>query len=633
MFRLLRYFAFSSLILIVIAALALAVFSRHILDQTLIEQGQGQNLAVGLTIDSQLQEHTGLLNLAASEQRTNIALWFDHDLLIRSERSVSGLALFDTAGTRLYRSELFEIADRLIPQQLQALARGQALSELKPSEVSGAVSQQVVTLIPLDEKGWVGDFTLAVSSDVTPLFNRIERNRYLLGTASGLVMLLLYGLLYFVVRYADGELAKQHAKLQQLLAEQKQIKQGLEQRVVERTQGLNSEIDERRQIEQSLREKEAYLQAVMANIFNGIICIDKRGLILSFNPTAERMFGYRQDQVTGNNVSLLMPADHASKHDSYIDNYLTTGRAGIIGSLRALSGVRKDGTEFPIELAITETRVADEPIFIGTIRDISDQVEAEKAFFEARQKYYHQEKMAAIGFLSAGLVHEIGNPISAISGLLDGICDPGTEELPCNAKANVQLRMVQEQVDRIINITRDVSEFAMPQAQGPELQDLNNLIGRTSRLMRHDRRFTEVELKLTLDNQIPAIYAVGDHLIQVLMNLLVNAVDAISECPDRAGLIELNSGVEAERVWFEVFDNGCGMNQEVLSRASDAFYTTKKVGQGSGLGLSLSQSLVNEQGGTMTISSQINRGTRVRVTLPAQPTTENNELFNTGSVS
>ncbi len=625
MFRLLRYFALSSLLFVSIAAVLLAVFSQYVLNQTLLEHGKEENQAIAAVLGSQFEQQArSLLEIQDSQQQRLMSQWIEQRLNEQFRgSSVDSIKLYDHRGRGLFQSASIELPPPLPSFQQQALLSGQIISDLLPVELDGQLSQLVVTLIPLTLQGQNIDAVVAIASDVTALYQRSMSNRIMLGAASALVMLMLYVVLYIIVRYADRELKNQHQQLQQSYAEQNQIKLKLEQRAIERTQLLNKEIAERRQIEQSLREHESYLQAVMANIFNGIICIDMRGIILSFNPTAEKMFGYSHNQVVGQNVSMLMPANHAVRHDGYINNYLDTGKAAIIGSLRELKALRSDGSTFPMELAITETQVAGESIFVGTIRDISEYKKSERALLDARQKYYHQEKMAAIGFLSAGLVHEIGNPVSAISGLLDGLCNPDNDGLGCSKLANSQLRLAQEQVERIIKITRDVSEFATPQTHESELQDLNNLIGRTSRLMRHDRRFTDVEVRLELDNQIPAIFGVSDHLVQVLMNLLVNAVDAVTERGISQGVILVRSGSEADsdRVWFEVCDNGCGMNPQVLEQANEAFFTTKSVGKGTGLGLSLCESLLVEQGGTMTIESEVGVGTQVRVSLPTQPTT------------
>ncbi len=369
----------------------------------------------------------------------------------------------------------------------------------------------------------------------------------------------------------------------------------------------------------SLTEQKRYVDAVMENVFNGIICIDSLGIIESFNSTAEKMFGYRAADVLGQNVKMLMPQQHREAHDGYLQRYLKTGERRIIGNLRQLEGQRKDGSRFPMELAVTETQVGEHPFFIGTIRDISDQKRAERELNAARQKYFHQEKMAAIGNLAAGIVHEIGNPIAAIAGLLNGICEASLRNdiEPVALQDNLQL--VMEQVERIVHITRDVSEFANPQGEELQLVDTNNLIGRTCRLMRHDHRFQGIDVVMDLDAQIPAVFGVGDHVIQIVMNLLSNAADAVGEVPERDAVITLRSRRSGRFVSIEVNDNGCGMAPDTLRHATEAFYTTKPVGKGTGLGLSLCHALVTAGGGDMQIHSQQGIGTAVHVLLPINP--------------
>lgn len=369
----------------------------------------------------------------------------------------------------------------------------------------------------------------------------------------------------------------------------------------------------------SLTEQKRYVDAVMENVFNGIICIDRLGIIESFNGTAEKMFGYSAAEVIGQNVKILMPQRHRDAHDGYLSRYLKTGERRIIGNLRQLEGQRKDGSRFPMELAVTETLVGEHPIFIGTIRDISDQKRAERELNAARQKYFHQEKMAAIGNLAAGIVHEIGNPIAAISGLLNGLCESSQNNRIEPVELQDNLQLVMEQVERIVHITRDVSEFANPQGQELQLVDTNNLIGRTCRLMRHDNRFQRIDVVLDLDEQIPAVYGVGDHVIQILMNLLSNAADAVGEVPERDAVITIRSRLMGEFVSVEVKDNGCGMAPDTERHATEAFFTTKPVGKGTGLGLSLCHSLVMAGGGDMQIHTQEGVGTDIRVLLPISP--------------
>lgn len=239
--------------------------------------------------------------------------------------------------------------------------------------------------------------------------------------------------------------------------------------------------------------------------------------------------------------------------------------------------------------------------------------EREKELVVARQKFFHQEKMAAVGALAAGVAHEIGNPIAAMSGVLQEMLNAQPSEHSVSP-AGHKLTMLQTHIHRLSAITREISEFAAPQPVERQLLDLNSLVRTTSGLMSYDKRMHKVNLQLNLDSQLPAIYGVADQLTQVIMNLLINAADALESVKDRALEIAVRTEVLSGGVRLSVDDNGSGMNQETLNRVFEAFFTTKR--RGTGLGLSLCYSIINSHNGTIEIDSTINEGTRVSVTLP-----------------
>lgn len=246
--------------------------------------------------------------------------------------------------------------------------------------------------------------------------------------------------------------------------------------------------------------------------------------------------------------------------------------------------------------------------------------EREKELVIARQKYFHQEKMAAVGALAAGVAHEIGNPIAAMSGVLQEMVDAqssGHNNIPASSK----LSMLQTHIHRLSAITREISEFAAPQPVERQLLDLNSLVRTTSGLMGYDKRMHRVNLQLNLDNQLPAIYGVADQLTQVIMNLLINAADALESTKDRALEITVQTEVLVDKVYLSVKDNGCGMNQATLNRVFEAFFTTKR--RGTGLGLALCYSIITGHNGTIEIDSILGEGTKVLLTLPLP--TENEE--------
>ena len=260
--------------------------------------------------------------------------------------------------------------------------------------------------------------------------------------------------------------------------------------------------------------------------------------------------------------------------------------------------------------------------YVAVVRDISLRHQAQQELEKTRQQYFHQEKMAAIGQLAAGILHEVGNPIAAIAGAaseLQSINACGDEDranCPFDEVIERNIRMIDEQTTRLANITREIADFASPRPRERELLDLNSLLRSTARLLSYDRRFRDVDLALNLDKDLPAIIGVADQLTQVFMNVLINAVDACHTIDSRQARIEISSSNDGERVLVSIHDNGCGMSEETMLRAMDPFYTTKSVGQGTGLGLSLCDTIALAHGGFVNLESTLGEGSVVHVSLP-----------------
>ena len=243
--------------------------------------------------------------------------------------------------------------------------------------------------------------------------------------------------------------------------------------------------------------------------------------------------------------------------------------------------------------------------------------------------------MAAIGVLAAGIAHEVGNPIAAINALIGELrqtCVDVTDDSSNHNnvyKENVhKFDMLLEQTKRLETITREVSSFARPQSMERELLDLNGLIRSACKLMRYDKRWKGIVLELDLNINLPAIYGVPDQLTQVIMNLLVNASDALECTGDCTPTIKITTSINEDEsnVLLILQDNGTGMNKETLQHALEAFYTTKVVGKGTGLGLSLCHSIINDhEGGQIYIESTADIGTVVRIFLPYRNEIRNQE--------
>lgn len=285
-----------------------------------------------------------------------------------------------------------------------------------------------------------------------------------------------------------------------------------------------------------------------------------------------------------------------------------------IKRLEALAGdivAGKHGRSLPV------TRTDELGSLMRSVNGMGEQLaQRERALELSRRNYAHQEKMVAIGSLAAGIAHEIGNPIAAISGIAQSICDVRHTGACPNHGVVCQPELILEQTRRIATITREISGFAAPGTQESELLDVNALVRSTCSFVRYDRRFRHIDLVMRLDSQLPAVRAVPDKLVQIFMNLLINAADALDNLQGRAPRLEVATEHRPGEIHIAVQDNGCGMSDVVRSRAFEAFYTTKPPGKGTGLGLALCESLAREMGATIALDSTPGQGTRVSITFP-----------------
>ncbi len=359
------------------------------------------------------------------------------------------------------------------------------------------------------------------------------------------------------------------------------------------------------QMQAGLVESEARLQATMDNVPDAILTCDSRHVIMSVNRSACHLFDCGGDELVGKRIDDLLSGDvnlevEREENASYQQ-----------------SAIRRGGdTEIPVDLwmgPLEQDGVV--RFYIVVVRDITLRIKSQRELDTSRQQYFHQDKMVAIGQLAAGILHEVGNPIAAIAGATaefrNSITDSGADR---EVLRNIEL--IDEQITRLGNITREIADFASPRPRERELFDLNGLLRSTARLLNYDRRFSSIGIDLQLDKNLPAVVGVADQLTQVFMNLLINAMDACSGQVGDGDRIIVKSWPDGDLVHVSVQDFGSGMSAETLEHVTEMFYTTKPVGKGSGLGLSLCDTIVRAHGGTMEIESNEGEGTTVHVTLP-----------------
>ena len=231
---------------------------------------------------------------------------------------------------------------------------------------------------------------------------------------------------------------------------------------------------------------------------------------------------------------------------------------------------------------------------------------------EAQEQMIHKEKIAALGQMAAGVAHEIGNPLSSLSSIVRSFtADPGRD-----GGREEKLRLMQEQVDRIARIVRELVDFSRPSSFGKSLMHVNEVLRTAMGIARYDDRFKGVHVITSLDHDIPALKLDGDQLLQVFLNILLNAADAMRG----SGTLTVSSRRMNHSVAVQFGDSGPGIAEESLSRIFEPFYTTKDVGKGAGLGLSVSYGIIQGMGGSIRASNQAGRGALFAVEIPLPDT-------------
>jgi PAS domain S-box-containing protein len=363
------------------------------------------------------------------------------------------------------------------------------------------------------------------------------------------------------------------------------------------------------------------LEAILNSAVAAIVTIDAKGIIDSVNPATERMFGHSASELIGQNVRVLMPEPFHSEHDAYLANYLSTGKRKIIGIGREVVGKRKDGTTFPIDLAVSEFVAEGVRYFSGIITDLSDRKRVEEALLESERKLAQAQRLEAIGQLTGGIAHDFNNLLTVITGNLELIeMRVGDENL------RKMLRDSQDAADLGAKLTSRLLAFARRSHLEPEILGLNDLVLNVTSMLR--RTLGEhISLSTVLAPELWPVKADPTQAESSLVNLAINARDAMPKGGKlvvetrNAKLEEIRSGnnvelAQGDYVRISVSDTGTGMPADVKDRAFEPFFTTKTRGHGTGLGLSMVYGFAKQSGGHVTITSEVGRGTTINIYLP-----------------
>jgi two-component system sensor kinase FixL len=343
----------------------------------------------------------------------------------------------------------------------------------------------------------------------------------------------------------------------------------------------------------------AWSRAYIAAAVDGIITIDQRGTVRSFNPAAERLFGWSEAEVLGRNVSVLMPDPYRREHDGYLAAYRRSGKPRIIGVGREVTGIRRDGTTFPAHLSVCEVATAEGLLFAGTVRDLSDLRRAEGEASRART-------LAAIGEMSASIAHEIKNPLASISAVLQNL--RSREEASSATRALMDEALGQ--VRRLDARVHDLLLFSRSWNPRPRPVDLRAIVERVVAATEGVALYAGVRFRVDAPPGVPLV-ADRSMLEQVFLNLFQNSAEAME---GREGTIRCVIEQSPSGITAAIEDDGPGIPPDTRETLFRPFFTTKK--GGTGLGLANCLKMMEAHGGTISVEPGSPRGTRIELRFP-----------------
>lgn len=360
-------------------------------------------------------------------------------------------------------------------------------------------------------------------------------------------------------------------------------------------------------------------KTVLDTAVDGIVTIDEHGIIQSCNASLQKLFGYTAKELVGNNVRMLMPSPYAENHDGYLQRYLETGEKRIIGIGREVTGKRKDGSEFPLELAVGEFIENGQHFFTGFTRDITDRRKAEQEARAHLNELAHVTRLSTIHNLASGIAHEINQPLTAIVTMAQALLRTQRAGRDDPEMLESTLEKIVRQSVRASNIIQQMREFIGKKKEGEKLpHDIDAIISNVLQLVEHEIERNNIRVHTQFDCGGTPVQVNRIQIEQVVMNLVQNAIEAMADI-NRDRFLTIKTRRHRDNSPFVevmIADTGPGL-PEKTEHIFEPFFSTKSGGMGQGL--SISRSIIETHGGTIKADPNHDHGAVFTFTLTLDP--------------
>ena len=373
--------------------------------------------------------------------------------------------------------------------------------------------------------------------------------------------------------------------------------------------------DASRQVRRQLAARDAHLSSILDTVPDATVVIDDKGIMVAFNRAAVRQFGYSEEEARGRNVSMLMPEPYQGQHDGYIERYKRTGERRIIGIDRVVVGRRKDGSTFPMKLAVGEMQSGGHTYFTGFIRDLTERAETEAKMEQVQAELARLARLNELGEMASTLAHELNQPLSAVSNYVQG-CRRLLNDLdhPVAERMRDALEETTKQSLRAGQIIRHLREFVSRGESEKQAENLQDLVEEAAALALMGSRELGIRTVFNFEPDIGSVFVDRVQVQQILINLMRNAMEAMRESEQRELTVSVTSDGSGS-IDIDVSDTGSGVPGDIAENLFKPFVSSKRGGMG--VGLAISKRIAEAHGGTLRLMKSSTAGSRFRFTLPA----------------